>query len=68
MQCRMVLITVEPNNDDDNGSSRLEESSKLSQPILCVKTCFIKKKTGHCHRRLPPEQNRRPNMQTRSIS
>jgi len=32
---------VEPNNDEDDGSSRLEVSPGLSQPTLCVKTASV---------------------------
>lgn len=36
-------LQVEPNNDKNDGSSRLEASPRLSRPMHCVKTTSIKK-------------------------
>jgi len=42
MQHKVVPMQVEQNNDEDDGSSRLEESPRLSQPMPCIKTTSIK--------------------------
>ncbi|KAK4826596.1 hypothetical protein QYF61_010358 [Mycteria americana] len=41
---RYEAVQVEPNNDEDNGSSSLEVWLRLSRPTPCVKTASIKKK------------------------
>lgn len=41
---RYKALQMEPNNEDDYGLSRLELSPRLSWPVHCVKTTFIKKK------------------------
>jgi len=66
---RSEALQVELNNDEDEGSSRLQELPRLSWPMSYIKTAYIqKKKTGHCHRKLFPDGNREPNMQTSPTS
>ncbi|KAK4817820.1 hypothetical protein QYF61_000655 [Mycteria americana] len=43
---RYEALQVEPNDDEDDGSSSLEVSLRLSWPMLCVKAASIKKKDG----------------------
>ena len=41
---RYEALEVEPNNDEDDGPSRLEVLLRLSWPMSCMKITSIKKK------------------------
>jgi len=63
LHSRYKAVQVEPNNDEDDGSSRLEVSPRLNQPTLCVNTASMKEKRWVIvNRGLSSEGNRRSNI------